>query len=138
LVKSVQKYNKLKDEILGSKYELSVAVVSPAKSREFNMKFRGKDRPTNVLAFPLSKNSGEILLCKEVIKREAKNFDRTAEEFFNFLVIHGMLHLKGMRHGAIMDKAEKRYDTKYFNRHRRGLYDHKSRGGRIPKRRKKS
>jgi rRNA maturation RNase YbeY len=134
----VLKYNKLKEDILGSKYELSIALVSPSKSKELNSKWRGKDKPTNVLAFPLTKTSGEILLCNSVIKKEAKNFDKTPEEFFNFLVIHGMLHLKGMDHGAIMEKAERKYDEKYFYRHRHRLQRDTSRSGRVSKRRKKS
>ena len=54
-----------------------------------------KDKPTNILSFPLTKNTGEILLCPAVIKKEVKNFNKTFTELLGFLVIHGMLHLKG-------------------------------------------
>jgi rRNA maturation RNase YbeY len=131
-------YNKLKKDILGKKYSLSIAFISEKKSRAINKKYRKKDKPTNVLAFPLSKTAGEILLCKPVIRKEAKNFDKTFEEFLFYLVIHGMLHLKGMRHGSIMERAENKYDQKHFRRHRRGVRHDQGGGGRISKGRQKS
>lgn len=134
----VEKVEILKNDILGKDYSLSIAYVSADKSREINKKYRKKDKPTNVLSFPLRKNEGEIVLCKEVIGKEAKNFGRTYANFLAFLVIHGMLHLKGMKHSSTMEKAEQHYDQKYNSRNRRGLINDESRGGRISKRRKKS
>ncbi len=130
--------SKIKDDILGGGYNLSVAYVGTAKSRELNNTYRQKDKPTNVLSFSLSKDSGEIILCPTVIKNEAKNFGKTYPKFLGFLVIHGMLHLKGHQHSSRMERAEKKYDAKYFGGHRRGNRDDASRGGRIHKRRKKS
>ena len=111
-------YAKLKNNILGKKYSLSIAFISANKSREINKKYRKKDKPANVLAFPYSQNEGEILLAPQVIKREAKDFGLSAGAFERFLVIHGMLHLKGMRHGGIMEKAEKKYYEKYLDLYR--------------------
>ncbi|MDP2789159.1 MAG: rRNA maturation RNase YbeY [bacterium] len=143
-------YDHIKNDILGKKYSLSLAFVGEKKSREINKKYRGKDKSTNVLSFAFEKDEGEILLCKPVIRKEAKNFDRTYQEFLEYLVIHGMLHLKGMQHGSIMERVEefyckkyqekhkKKYDKKHFNRDRRGVLHDSGRGGRVSKRRKKS
>lgn len=135
-------FEDIKKDILGKNYSLSIAFVDPEKSQEINKKYRKKDKPTNVLAFPLAEDEGEILLCKQVIRKEAKNFDKTYEEFLVYLVIHGMLHLKGMDHGSIMEKAEKsflaKYDKKYRSSNRRGHSDDSSSRRRISKRRKKS
>ncbi len=131
-------FEKIKEDILGKEYSLSIAFVSEKKSREINKKYRNIDKPTNVLSFALDKDAGEIILCKNVIKKELKKFDRTFPQLVGFLVIHGMLHLKGMEHGSIMEKAEQEYDQKYFHRDRHGVYHDKSRGGRVSKRRKKS
>lgn len=128
----------LKREILGKKYSLSIAFVGEDTSKKLNHQFRQKNKSTNILSFELSKNSGELVLCPAVIKREHKNFDRNYSDFMGYLVIHGMLHLKGMTHGSIMDKAEKKYDQKYFYRNRLGLEHNESRGIGIHKRRKKS
>jgi probable rRNA maturation factor len=139
-----QKFSKIKNDILGKDYSLSIAYVSEKKSRELNKKYRKKDKPTNILSFALRKDLGELILCPAVIKKEVKEkkFDKTFHELVGFLVIHGMLHLKGLRHSSTMERAEKKfskkYDKKYFYRHRRRLSNDASRSGRIPKRRKKS
>ncbi|MES2023295.1 MAG: rRNA maturation RNase YbeY [Patescibacteria group bacterium] len=106
----------IKNDILGEKYSLSIAFVGEKSSQEYNKKYRGKDKSTNILSFAFSKNEGELILCPNVIKKEMKNFDRNFREFLGFLVIHGMLHLKGMQHSSTMERLEIKYDKKYFNR----------------------
>ncbi len=128
----------IKEDILGEKYFLSVAFVSPATSKKLNKTWRGKDKATNVLSFALSKNSGELVLCPSVIKKETKKFERNFKELLGFLVIHGMLHLKGMLHGSIMEEQERKHDQKYFSGHRHRNSLNQSGSGRILKRRKKS
>src|ERR1035437_2799783 len=77
----------IKNDILGAKYSLSVAFVGEKISKELNKKYRNKNKPTNILSFPLSKTNGEIVICPKVVKREAKNFDRTFPKFLGLLVI---------------------------------------------------
>lgn len=136
--KIAKKTNSIKNDILGKEYSLSVAYVSEKKSREINKKYRKIDKATNVLSFALRKDLGELLLCKAVIRKEAKKIHKTTERWLGFLVIHGMLHLKGMEHSARMERAEKQYDQKHFSGNRRRLINDKSRGGRVQQRRKKS
>ncbi len=100
---------KMKDAMLGKKYELSLAYVTPARMHELNLSLRGKDHPTTILSFPFSKTSGEILLCKSVIEKEARDLGKPVTNYANYLVIHGMLHLKGMEHSATMDRSEKHW-----------------------------
>ncbi|MEK7081262.1 MAG: rRNA maturation RNase YbeY, partial [Patescibacteria group bacterium] len=92
------RFENVKNEILGKGYSLSIAFVDAKKSREINKKYRNKDKPTSILSFALSKNTGELILCEKIIKKELKKFKRTFRQFLGFLVIHGMLHLKGMEH----------------------------------------
>ena len=137
-------FDKLKNDILGKEYSLSIAFVDETKSRELNKKYRKKDKPTNVLSFSLRKDMGELILCKAVIQKEAKEkkFDKNFKELVKFLVIHGMLHLKGMEHSSTMETQEefyfKKYDPKHFSRNRHGLRSDKGRGRRVHQRRKKS
>jgi probable rRNA maturation factor len=98
-----------KNKILGEKYSLSIAFVDEEKSQEINKKYRKKNKPTNILSFSLRKNEGEIILCPNVIKREAKSFGKTFSQLLKLLIVHGMLHLKGIDHGDKMENAEKRY-----------------------------
>lgn len=103
----------MKDTILGKRYDLSIAVVTPSVSRTLNRTRRGKDHSTNVLSFTLSEHSGELVLCPSVIKKEAPKFGMTYEIFFGYLVIHGMLHLKGMEHGSTMEHKEELLKKKF-------------------------
>jgi len=56
-----------------------------------------------VLSFPLSKNSGEILICKSAAKPYT----------VDYLFIHGVCHLKGYKHGATMESIESRLLKKF-------------------------
>ncbi len=111
-------FEKIKGDILGKDYDLSLALVNEKKSREINKKYRKKDKATNVLSFAFSKNSGELILCPALIRKEAKNLGQTYEEWLGELVIHGMLHLKGFKHGKKMESAERRYlsRTKFLSK----------------------
>jgi probable rRNA maturation factor len=128
----------IKEDILGKNYSLSIAYVTEKTSKEFNKKYRDLNNPTNILSFLLHKDAGEIILCPAVIKHEAKNFEKTFDQFLGFLVIHGMLHLKGFEHSSRMDRAEKKYYEKYFCRARHRVIHHAGSGRRIFQRRKKS
>jgi probable rRNA maturation factor len=128
----------IKNDILGKDYSLSLAFVEEKKSCELNNLYRKINKSTNILSFPLSKTFGEIIICPSVVKREAKNFNKTFPEFLGFLVIHGMLHLKGMEHSSRMEREEKKYDQKYFYRNRYRVLGDESCSRRIFKRRKKS
>jgi len=133
-----KKFSKLKNEILGKKYELSIALVSKKKSREINKKYGKQNKATNILSFVFSKNAGEIILCPVIVRVEAKNLKCAYHKWLGFLVIHGMLHLKGFEHSSRMEEAEKKYDQRYFSGNRRRVVHDTSRGRRIFKRRKKS
>ena len=96
----------LKDEILGKQFEVSLVFCGSALSRSLNRQYRLKDKVGNVLAFPLSAQAGEIFICLEKAKRECQKFDMKYSQFIAYLFIHGSLHLKGMTHGAKMEKLE--------------------------------
>ncbi|PIR69066.1 rRNA maturation RNase YbeY [Candidatus Nomurabacteria bacterium CG_4_10_14_0_2_um_filter_30_12] len=103
----------IKNDILGKKYSFSLAYITEEKMKKINKTYREKNNPTNILSFPLSKTSGEILICPNVVKSETKKFNRNFRELLGFLVIHGMLHLKGFKHGTKMEKLENFYCNKF-------------------------
>lgn len=99
----------IKNKVLGEKYELSVTFLSSSKQRKINLTYRGIDKTTNILSFPLSLNSGEITLDPVKVKKEAPLFDMSYTKFLTYLFIHGLLHLKGFEHSSTMEKEEKKY-----------------------------
>ena len=99
---------KIKNKILGAKYELSLAFVSPEESRKTNKEYRQKDEPANILTFPISPSSGEILINPEKAQKDAPDFEMNFKKFLTLLFIHGCLHLKGIEHGSIMESEETR------------------------------
>lgn len=99
----------MKDAVLGKNYDLSLVIVGNTRSQKLNATYRGKAKSTNILSFPLSKMEGEIFLNLNVAKKEAPQFDKTYTEFVAYLVIHGMLHLKGHSHGSTMERLEKKF-----------------------------
>ncbi len=102
------------EAILGKKYELSIVFATKKESQTLNNQYRGKNYPTNVLSFPLSKNAGEIVMHLPTAKKESANFDMSYADFVGYLFIHGLLHLKGFDHGSTMEQRE-RFWLKKFN-----------------------
>lgn len=102
-----KKVKKIKREILGKGYRLNVIFIGSARSKALNRIYRKINKPTNILAFPIEKQCGEIYLTPQKIKSEIKIFNRDFENLVIFLLIHGMFHLKGERHGSRMESKEK-------------------------------
>jgi probable rRNA maturation factor len=102
----------IKNIVLGKNYSLSLVFIGERKSAELNLSYRNKNKPTNILSFPLDKKTpvcagrGEIFITQKVAKKEAVLFNRKPDNFIVFLFIHGLLHLKGMEHGSRMERAE--------------------------------
>lgn len=101
-------FAKMAEVVLGKDYDCSLVVVSSRKSRELNRTYRQKDKPTNILSFPLDENEGEIFLDLKKSREDAVNFDRTYTNFIGFLFIHALFHLKGHDHSTKMENAEKK------------------------------
>jgi probable rRNA maturation factor len=100
-------------EILGTKYVLNVIITRSAQIKKLNTIYRNKEHATDILSFPLSETEGEIYISLKETRAEAKKFDRTYENFFSFLFIHGCTHLKGYDHGAIMESIEAKVRAKF-------------------------
>jgi probable rRNA maturation factor len=84
---------------------VSVQIVSRDEMRELNHTWRGKDKPTNVLSFPMElpgevdlKILGDVVLCADVINAEAKQQHKSSAAHWAHMVVHGMLHLQGYDH----------------------------------------
>lgn len=99
----------IKNEILGEDYEFGLSLLTEKMQRKINLKYRGIDKTTNILSFPLTKKSGEITIDPVKVKKDAPLFDMSYTQFFKYLFIHGLLHLKGFEHSSTMERQEKKY-----------------------------
>ena len=93
--------------------EMTVRIVDEAESHELNLNYRGKDRPTNVLSFPFECPDevelpllGDLVICRQVVEREAQEQDKPVMAHWAHMVVHGSLHLLGYDH-IEDDEAEK-------------------------------
>ena len=84
---------------------VTMVLSDDAQLRELNRLWRGKDRPTNVLAFPAGAGwpepgaaLGEVILAFETLAREAAAAGRPLGHHLSHLVVHGVLHLLGYDH----------------------------------------
>lgn len=89
---------------------VSLRIADADEIQQLNTRFRNKNRPTNVLSFPMPELEGslgdsldlcllgDIALCAPVIREEAKQQGKQTEAHWAHMVIHGMLHLQGYDH----------------------------------------
>ncbi|AOM40869.1 rRNA maturation RNase YbeY [Xenorhabdus hominickii] len=93
--------------------EVTIRLVDEAESHDLNLTYRGKDKPTNVLSFPFEAPPevelpllGDLIICRQVVEQEAAEQQKTVEEHWAHMVVHGSLHLLGYDH-IEDDEAEK-------------------------------
>lgn len=97
----------------GDGAELSVVLADDATIRRLNRDYRGRDTPTNVLAFPAGDEGapgrlrllGDIVIAFETLRREAEARAITPLDHVSHLVVHGMLHLLGHDHRTESEAA---------------------------------
>ena len=93
----------------GTGREIAVRVVAPRESQQLNKQWRGKDKATNVLSFPAADVGravrvtehvplGDLVICADVVRREAERDGKRVEAHWAHMVIHGALHLAGYDH----------------------------------------
>ena len=108
----------------------SIVFIGDAKMRKLNRQYRGQDKTTNVLAFPVTPHPplspreretagrvrgdlGDIFICLPEAKREAKQYGWTLDHEIARLALHGFLHLLGYDHvrdneAKVMEKMERK------------------------------
>jgi probable rRNA maturation factor len=76
--------------------QLNVRFVNAEEGRILNRDYRGKDYATNVLTFAYTQ--ADIILCTDVLQKEAKEQKKTVKEHAQHLIVHGVLHAQGYDH----------------------------------------
>jgi probable rRNA maturation factor len=100
--------------------EIVIVLTDDARMRRLNRKWRGQDRPTNVLSFPVNTRHagngkrcllGDIVIAYETTTREARAEEKAFDHHMAHLAVHGFLHLMGYDHetdeeALVMERLE--------------------------------
>ena len=89
--------------------DVSLVLLDEDEARAYNRDYRGKDYATNVLSFALNEGEilphrfsdglcGDLIICPQVVFKEAAEQGKSAEQHFAHLTLHGTLHLMGYDH----------------------------------------
>lgn len=85
--------------------ELTIRIVDEQESHQLNHDYRGKDKSTNVLSFPFEAPPGieldllgDLIVCRQVVEREAIEQNKPLMAHWAHMVVHGSLHLLGYDH----------------------------------------
>lgn len=100
----------------GLRGQVNVVLTSSRDMRALNRRFRGKDKPTDVLSFPplpvvAEAFSGDIVISTDIACRNARLYQHAPAQELKILILHGMLHLAGYDHesdGGEMARREER------------------------------
>lgn len=107
--------------------EVSVVLTDDKYIHELNYKYRGKDRPTDVLSFALNEGGepeiidgpaevllGDIIISLETATKQAEEYGHSLEREMAYLTVHGILHLLGYDHEIEEEKQEMRKEEEYI------------------------
>jgi len=103
--------------------KISLAFVKKEEIKKLNKKYRGENKPTDVLSFELREEKnylGEIIICPEIAAENAKGYGTTIKQEMMKVFIHGILHLCGYDHeksekeAEAMRQKEEKYLSKIF------------------------
>ena len=96
--------------------EMSIRIVNENESQQLNHTYRHKNKPTNVLSFPFENPPGielpligDLVICAQVVRREAEQQNKAEIAHWAHMVVHGCLHLLGYDH--IEDEEAERMEN---------------------------
>ncbi len=91
---------------------VTMRIVGKRESAALNSQFRRKSGPTNVLSFQFetfpgirSNLLGDVVICADVVRREAREQGKTERAHWAHMVVHGIMHLRGYDHQSNKDAA---------------------------------
>jgi probable rRNA maturation factor len=101
--------------------EVNIVLVDDREIRRLNRRYRGKDKPTDVLSFsyledkgtPVDGTVGDVYVSHETLARDARRLGVAVPDLALRLVVHGMLHIIGFDHESDADalRMERRERT---------------------------
>ena len=98
---------------LAADAEITVRIVGEDEGRQLNRDYRHKDYATNVLTFDYTQEplvTADLVLCAPVVEREAREQNKSLEEHYAHLLVHGTLHAQGWDHETSETDAQEMED----------------------------
>lgn len=88
--------------------QITIVMLNEEEIQVINNEFRQIDRPTDVLSFTNTEDDylGDILICYDIVKRQAQEYNHSFKRELFFLITHGFLHLLGYDHMEPNDEKE--------------------------------
>ena len=89
--------------------EITVRIVGTEEGQSLNLEYRKKDYATSVLTFDYQQEPtvmADLVICAPVIEREAKEQNKSLEEHYAHMLVHGTLHAQGWDHETSEEDAE--------------------------------
>lgn len=91
---------------LGKELDIGLRFVTEREMTQLNKSYRGIDKPTNVLAFEVDKNIGDIVISSKVVLSESRELGYKKNELILLYFVHGILHLAGFSHENSANRAK--------------------------------
>jgi probable rRNA maturation factor len=94
---------------LSTDAEITVRIVGAEEGQQLNREYRKKDYATNVLTFDYTTEpivTADLVLCAPVVEREAQEQNKSLEEHYAHLLVHGALHAQGWDHETSAEDAD--------------------------------
>lgn len=113
------------EKIIDSKLLITVTLTNLENIKKINEKYRGIDRATDVLSFPMFEKEeldikiknkdfefedvlGDIIISIEKVYEQAEEYGHSFEREFSYMIVHGFYHLMGYDHIEDLDKVQMR------------------------------
>ena len=121
IIKKVLEQCFREESIEDSKLYISIILTTQEKIKDINKEFRGIDKSTDVLSFPMFKKDelskkiiekdfqhedilGDIIISIEQVEKQAKEYEHSFERELSYMIVHGFYHLMGYDHIKEEDK----------------------------------
>ncbi len=94
-----------------TKKELTLVFLDKRPAQKLNFEFRQRNYATDVLSFDAMEDSslGELVMCPEVLKKQAKEHGLSYQHELGYMLLHGVLHLLGYDHETSEKDAQKMF-----------------------------
>ncbi len=86
--------------------DLTIVFMDTVEAKKLNRQYRQKNYATDVLSFLDPEELGDLVICPQVIERQAKEHGHSFQEELGYMILHGVLHLLGFDHEKTKKEAK--------------------------------